>query len=57
MDAVSATACRQDVVLSSLRVLRTQHLPSRPGSHQHLSSSFSPPQVSALRHLVIDSRP
>ena len=42
-------------VLSSLRVLRCQHLLSRPGSHQHFSSSFSAPQVSTLRHLLIIS--
>src|SRR5580765_770579 len=42
-------------VLSSLRVLRAQHLLSRPGSHQHLSSSFSPPQESVLRHFVTTS--
>ena len=46
---------RKTVVVSSSRVLFCQHLPLRPGSHQHLSSSFSAPQVLALRHLVTTS--
>src|SRR5690606_12426739 len=34
---------------------RTQHLPLRPGSHQQAAPFFCSPQLSALRHLMIDS--
>src|SRR6187399_66820 len=42
-------------VVSSVLVLFTQHLPSRPGSHQHLLWSCSVPQLFALRHLLMTS--
>src|SRR6267154_2258240 len=42
-------------VVSSLRVLFCQHLPSRPGSHQQLSSLAFLSQLAVLRHLLICS--
>src|SRR5687768_13649647 len=39
----------------SFASLRDQHLPCRPGSHQHAAVFFSVPQLSVLRHLMIDS--